>query len=147
MLIALGCDHRGLNLKQIIMNLLTEIGHTYKDLGCYYDTTRVDYPDYAQKVAEEVAGGQADFGILVCGSGIGMCMAANKVRGVRAALCHDSFSARKAREHVNANILCLGQDIVGRDLARDVVQTFLCQEFEGGRHADRLKKIQTMEHA
>lgn len=146
MRIALGCDHRGLLLKQIIMSLLTEIGHTYQDCGCFYDTTRVDYPDYAQKVADEVATGRADFGILVCGSGIGMSMAANKVHGIRAALCHDPFSARRAREHVNANVLCLGQDIVGKDLARDIVQTFLSHEFEGGRHAERIKKIEALEN-
>jgi ribose 5-phosphate isomerase B len=145
MRIALGCDHRGLQLKQMIMNLLTDIGHTHKDFGCYYDTTRVDYPDFAQKVAEAVAAGEFDCGILVCGSGIGMCMAANKIKGIRAAICHDSFSARRSRQHTDANILCLGQDIVGQELASDIVQSFLSAEFEGGRHAERVEKIRALE--
>jgi ribose 5-phosphate isomerase B len=145
MRIALGCDHRGLQLKQMIMNLLTDIGHTHKDFGCYYDTTRVDYPDFAQKVAEAVAAGEFDRGILVCGSGIGMCMAANKIKGIRAAICHDSFSARRSRQHTDANILCLGQDIVGQELASDIVQSFLSAEFEGGRHAERVEKIRSLE--
>jgi ribose 5-phosphate isomerase B len=145
MRIALGCDHRGLQLKQMIMNLLTDIGHTHKDFGCYYDTTRVDYPDFAQKVAEAVAAGEFDRGILVCGSGIGMCMAANKIKGIRAAICHDSFSARRSRQHTDANILCLGQDIVGRELASDIAQSFLSAEFEGGRHAERVEKIRALE--
>ncbi len=146
MQIALGCDHRGLHLKQLVINLITDIGHTYKDFGCYYDTTRVDYPDFAQKVAEEVANGACDCGILVCGSGIGMSIASNKVKGIRAAICHDPFSARRARQHTDANILCLGQDIVGQDLARDIVQTFLNTDFEGGRHAQRLDKIKALEN-
>lgn len=145
MRIALGCDHRGLQLKQMIMNLLTDVGHTHKDFGCYYDTTRVDYPDFAQKVAEAVAAGEFDCGILVCGSGIGMCMAANKIKGIRAAICHDSFSARRSRQHTDANILCLGQDIVGQELASDIVQSFLSAEFEGGRHAERVEKIRALE--
>lgn len=145
--VAVGCDHRGLQLKQMIMNLLIEIGHTYNDFGCYYDTTRVDYPDFAEKVADAVAGGEADCGILVCGSGIGMCMAANKIKGIRAAICHDSFSARRGRQHTDANVLCLGQDIVGQDLSRDIVKTFLTAEFEGGRHTQRLDKIRALENA
>lgn len=146
MQIALGCDHRGLQLKQLVINLITEVGHTYKDFGCYYDTTRVDYPDFAQKVAEAVASGESGCGILVCGSGIGMSMAANKVKGIRAALCHEPFSARRARQHTDANVLCLGQDVVGQDLAREIVKTFLDTEFEGGRHAQRVEKIRTLEN-
>jgi ribose 5-phosphate isomerase B len=146
MKIALGCDHRGLQLKQMIINLITEMRHTYKDFGCYYNTTRVDYPDFAQKVAEEVANGGFDCGILVCGTGIGMSIAANKVKGIRAAKCDDLFSARRARQHIDANVLCLGQDIVGQELAREIVQTFLATEFEGGRHAQRLEKIKILEN-
>jgi len=145
MRIAFGSDHRGVHLKQLIINQVTDLGHTYKDFGCYYDTTRVDYPDFAEKVARAVASGEFDYGILVCGTGIGMCIAANKVKGIRAAACHDPFSARRARQHANVNILCLGQDIVGTDLARDVVQTFLSTEFEGGRHTQRLEKISALE--
>jgi len=147
MQIALGCDHRGLHLKQLVINLITEIGHTYKDFGCYHDATRVDYPDFAQKVAEAVAGGEFDCGILVCGSGIGMSMAANKVKGIRAAPCHEPFSARRARQHTDANVLCLGQDIVGQDLAREIVKTFLDTGFEGGRHAERVEKIRALENS
>ena len=146
MQIALGCDHRGLQLKQMIINLVTDIGHTCKDFGCYYDTTRVDYPDFAQKVAEAVASKEFDCGILVCGSGIGMSMAANKVNGIRAALCHEPFSARRARQHTGANVLCLGQDMLGQELTKEIVQTFLDTEFEGGRHAQRLEKIRALEH-
>jgi ribose 5-phosphate isomerase B len=146
MKIALGCDHRGLQLKQMIINLITEMGHTHKDFGCYYDTTRVDYPDFAQKVAQEVANGGFDRGILVCGTGIGMCIAANKVKGIRAAECNDLFPARRARQHIDINVLCLGQDILGQELAREIVQTFLTTEFEGGRHAQRLEKIKILEN-
>ncbi|MBM4462479.1 MAG: ribose 5-phosphate isomerase B [Chloroflexi bacterium] len=145
MKIALGCDHRGLQLKQMIINLITEMGHTHKDFGCYYDTTRVDYPDFAQKVAQEVASGGFDRGILVCGTGIGMCIAANKVKGIRAAICNDLFSAHRARQHIDINVLCLGQDIVGQELARMIVHAFLVTEFEGGRHAQRLEKIKILE--
>ena len=147
MRIALGCDHRGLQLKQMIMDLVTGMGHTHKDFGCYYDTTRVDYPDFAKAVAEAVANGEFDYGVLVCGSGIGMSMASNKIKGIRAAICHDSFSARRARQHTDANVLCMGQDIVGQDLAKDIVQTFLSAEFEGGRHTQRVDKIRALENS
>ena len=147
MQIALGCDHRGLQLKQMVMNLVTDIGHSHKDFGCYYDTTRVDYPDFAQKVAEAVASGEFDRGILVCGSGIGMSIAANKVKGIRAAICHDPFSARRARQHTDANVLCMGQDIVGQELAGEIVQAFLDAGFEGGRHQQRVDKITALEKA
>jgi len=145
MQIAFGCDHRGLQLKQLLINLVTDLGHTHKDFGCYYDSTRVDYPDFAQKVAEAVASGEFDCGILVCGSGIGMSIAANKIKGIRAALCHEPFAARRARQHTGANVLCLGQDFVGHELAAETVQTFLSTEFEGGRHAQRLEKISALE--
>ena len=142
--IALGCDHRGLGLKQAIISFITETGHSYEDFGCY-DTTPVDYPDIAQKVAVAVAGERFDCGVLVCSSGIGMSIAANKVKGIRAALCHDPFMARRARQHNDANVLCLGEDIVEQDLAKEIVQTFLNTEFEGGRHARRLEKIKALE--
>jgi len=142
--IALGCDHRGLGLKQAIISFITETGHSYEDFGCY-DTTPVDYPDIAQKVAVAVAGERFDCGVLVCSSGIGMSIAANKVKGIRAALCHDLFMARRARQHNDANVLCLGEDIVEQDLAKEIVQTFLNTEFEGGRHARRLEKIKALE--
>ena len=144
MRIALGCDHRGFNLKQAVISSITETGQSFEDFGGF-NTTSVDYPDIAQKVAEEVAGGKFDYGILVCSTGIGMSIAANKVRGIRAALCHDLFTARRARQHNNANVLCLGGDVVDQGLGEKLVQTFLNTSFEGGRHAQRLEKIRAME--
>jgi len=142
--IALGCDHRGFELKQEIKSFITEIGHSYEDLGGY-DTTSVDYPDIAWKVAEGVAEGQFDRGILICSTGIGMSITANKVRGVRAALCHNAFTARRAREHNDANVLCLGGEVVDRCQVREIIKIFLDTQFEGGRHALRLEKIKAIE--
>lgn len=141
--IALGCDHRGLNLKQFIIRLITEAEHNYEDFGCY-TTDSVDYPDIAKKVAEAVAKGSFECGILVCSTGIGMSIAANKVKGIRAALCHDAFSAHRARQHNDANILCLGEG-QARDTTREIVDAFLAGKFEGGRHQRRLNKIIAME--
>ena len=143
MRIAIGGDHRGLNLKQCIMKLISEDGHSYEDFGCY-TTDPVDYPDIAQKVAEAVTTGNFEFGILICNTGIGMSIAANKIKGIRAALCHNAFSARRARQHNDANILCLGEGQV-QDTAREVVEAFLTCQFEGGRHLRRLNKIRAME--
>ena len=143
MRIAIGCDHRGLELKQLIIRLITQLGHSPEDFGCY-TAESVDYPDVARKVAEAIATGDFDRGILICDTGIGMSIAANKVKGIRAALCHDAFSAQRARQHSDANILCLaaaqGQAAVPR-----TVETFLTYEFEGGRHQRRLNKIKAME--
>jgi ribose 5-phosphate isomerase B len=144
MRIAIGCDHRGLDLKQSIMNLITEMGHSYEDFGGY-TADSVDYPDIAQKVAEGVAKGDFERGILICDTGIGMSIAANKVRGIRAALCHDAFSARRARMHNDANVLCLGAGR-GEGGIAEIVQTYLSTEFEGGRHQRRLEKIRAMEN-
>jgi len=141
--IAIGCDHRGLNLKRAIMNLVTQMGHSYEDFGGY-TTDAVDYPDIAQKVAEAVARGDFDRGILVCDTGIGMSIAANKVKGIRAALCHNAFSARRARQHNDANILCLGTE-EAPDTVRETVEAFLTSQFKGGRHLQRLNKIRAME--
>lgn len=143
MRIAIGCDHAGLNLKQFVIKLIAEAEHSYQDFGCY-TTDSVDYPDIAQKVGEAVAKGDFRCGILICGTGIGMSIAANKVKGIRAALCHDVFSARRARQHNDANILCLGaQEEQG--LISEIVEAFLTYEFEGGRHLRRLDKIRGME--
>ena len=120
------------------------MGHGYEDFGCY-DDGRVDYPDIGRAVAEAVARGQFDQGILACGTGIGMSMVANKVSGVRAALCHDTFTASRAREHNDANVLCLGESALGQGLAREIVTTYLGSQFLGGRHARRLEKIQAIE--
>ena len=143
MRIAIGCDHRGLNLKQLIIKLISEAKHTYEDFGCY-TTDSVDYPDIAKMVAEAVATGYFEQGILICNTGIGMCIAANKVKGVRAALCYSAFSARRARQHNDANILCLGAE-QGQDTIPEIIETYLTTEFEGGRHQRRLNKIRAME--
>ena len=141
--IAIGCDHQGLELKQFIMKLVAESGHSYEDFGCYTGDP-VDYPDVARRVAEGVASGDFERGILTCGTGIGMSIVANKVKGIIAALCHDAFTAQRARQHNNASILCLGAR-EGQDAARDIIEAFLTVEFEGGRHQRRLDKIRAME--
>ena len=129
MRIAIGCDHRGLPLKRFIIKLITDAEHSYEDFGCY-NTESVDYPDIARKVAEAVAKRDFEHGILICGTGIGMSIAANKVKGIRAALCHDTFSARRARQHNDANILCLGAEWE-QELIPEIVETYLTTEFEG----------------
>ena len=143
MRIAIGCDHRGLDLKQFVIKLTAQMEHSYKDFGGY-TTDPVDYPDIAQKVAGRVASGDFERGILICDTGIGMSIAANKVKGIRAALCHDAFSARRARQHNDANILCLGTRET-QDTVRQIVEAFLTSQFEGGRHQKRLDKIKAME--
>ncbi|MCL0041127.1 ribose 5-phosphate isomerase B [Dehalococcoidia bacterium] len=144
MRIAIGSDHAGFKMKQCIKGLLSEMGHTYEDFGCY-DSGSVDYPDIAFAVADAVANGQFNQGILICGTGIGMSMVANKVPGIRAAICHDTFSARRAREHTNANVLCIGGRIVGEGVVREVITAYLGAEFMGGRHARRLEKLHARE--
>jgi ribose 5-phosphate isomerase B len=141
--IAVGCDHRGRDLKRTVINLLTEAKHEYHDFGTNSDEP-VDYPDIAKEVGGAVAGGQYEYGILICGTGIGMSMAANKVRGIRAALCHNTFSASRARQHNNANVLCLSGE-ESMELAPEIVNTFLTTEFEGGRHQRRVDKIMEIE--
>lgn len=144
MRIALGCDHRGLMLKRAVMGFLTELGHNYEDFGCC-DSTPVDYPDIARSVGNAVASGKFESGILVCSTGIGMSIAANKIREIRAALCHDVFTARQARQHNDANILCLGEEVVESDSALEIVKVYLSTEFEGGRHIRRLDKVRSLE--
>ena len=146
MRIALGCDHRGLRFKQTIIGLLTELGHDYQDFGCY-SAEPVDYPDIVPGVAEALVSGKFDHGILICGSGVGMSIAANKVNGIRAALCCDTLSARRARQHNDANILCLGEETIEQGLALDIVRVYLSSTFEGGRHLRRLEKIRSLETA
>jgi ribose 5-phosphate isomerase B len=144
MRIAIGSDHAGFALKQSVIRLLSELGHSYEDFGCY-NTNSVDYPDIARPVAEAVAQGKFDRGILICSTGIGMCIVANKINGIRAAVCHDTLSARRAREHNDANVLCLGEWVIGQGLMREVTTTYLSTEFAGGRHARRLEKIHALE--
>ncbi len=143
MRIAIGADHRGLELKQFIIELLKQMRHSYEDLGTH-TAEPVDYPDIAQKVAERVARGDFELGVLICDTGIGMCIAANKVKGIRAALAHDAFGARRARLHNDANILCLGTKET-QDTVHEIVEVFLNTQFEGGRHQRRLDKIKAME--
>ena len=143
MRIAIGSDHRGLELKQFIIKLITQAGHSYEDFGSY-TTDSVDYPDIAQKVAEAVARDNFERGILICDTGIGMSIAANKVKGIRAALCHDAFSARRARQHNDANILCLAAR-EEQEKVPEIFEVFVSTDFEGGRHQNRLNKIKAME--
>ena len=140
MKIALGCDHGGLNLKNEILNYLKEEGMEVKDFGTYTEEA-CDYADISLPVAEK----EFDFGILICGTGIGIGIAANKGPGIRAALCSDTFSAHATREHNDANILTMGERVVGKGLAIDIVKTFLSAEFQGGRHATRIAKITDIE--
>ena len=143
MRIAIGSDHRGLDLKQFVIRLLADAGHSYQDFGCF-TADSVDYPDIAREVAEAVARGDYERGILICDTGTGMCIAANKVKGIRAAVCSDVFRAQRARQHNDANIMCLAARD-GRSTLRDIVDAFLVTQFEGGRHARRLDKIRAME--
>ena len=144
MRIAVGSDHRGFALKETLKELLAELGHDWVDFGCQTEEP-VDYPDIARPLAEAVAAGEYERGILICGSGVGMSIAANKVKGVRAALCHDTFAGRLTRRHNDANVLCLGGWCIGRGVAEDIVRVFLSEDFEGGRHARRLEKIRAIE--
>ncbi len=144
MKVAIGCDHGGLHLKEDIKSLLADGGYEVTDFGTN-STDSGDYPDIAVPVANAVANGEFDRGILICGTGIGIGIAANKVKGIRAALCHDTFSAHASREHNNANILTMGERIIGPGLARDIVKIWLTTEFEGGRHERRVAKIADIE--
>jgi len=144
-MIAIGCDHGGFALKQEIMKYLDEQGLSYKDYGTYSDES-CDYPIYGEAVARAVAGGECDRGILICGTGIGISIAANKVKGIRAALCGDCFSAEMTRRHNDANILALGGRVLGSGLALKIVETFLNTPFEGGRHARRVDLITQLEN-
>jgi ribose 5-phosphate isomerase B len=143
-MIALGADHAGWQLKEEIKAWLLDRNVELLDLGTH-SPDPVDYPDYAAQVGEAVASGKADRGILVCGTGIGMAMTANKVPGVRAAFCPDLFTARMSREHNDANVLALGGRLTGRELALEIVEMWLRAEFQGGRHVRRVHKIAELE--
>jgi ribose 5-phosphate isomerase B len=144
MKIAVGSDHRGFDSKQQIKAIATELGHECIDVGTN-DNNPVDYPDLAYLAAGAVAKNEADRAILICATGIGMSMAANKVHGIRAALCHDELSAQISRDHNDANVLCLSADQVGAVLLRKMVEVWLNTEFSGGRHERRVRKIQAIE--
>ena len=143
MRIAIGCDHRGLDLKQFVVRLIAQLGHSYEDFGSY-TTEPVDYPDIAKKVAEAVARGDSDRGILICGTGIGMCIAANKVKGIRAAQCYNAFTAKRARMHNDAQICCLAAE-EGKARMPSILEVFLTTEYEGERHVKRLNTIKEIE--
>ena len=144
MKVAIGADHGGYRLKEDIKGLLEDLGVDYKDFGTH-SIESVDYPDVALPVAQSVADGLFDRGILICGTGIGIGIAANKVKGIRAALVHDPFSAHASREHNDANILTMGERVIGPGLARDIVTIWLATDFEGGRHERRVEKIMAIE--
>ena len=139
--IAIACDHGGYQLKLQIMQHLTEQGYTYIDYGTNSEAS-VDYPVYAKKVCAAIQEGASDYGILICGTGIGMSMAANKQKGIRAACCTDTFSARFTRLHNDANVLCLGARVLGAGLALDLVDLYLTTPFEGGRHSNRIALLE-----
>lgn len=144
MRIALGSDHAGFEAKRALLSSLESLGHQVRDLGSQ-GTDSVDYPDYAESVAREVAEGEAEAGILICGTGIGMSIGANKVAGVRAAKCNDPEEARLSREHNNANVLCLGGRMLDASVLAETAQAFLTTEFAGGRHARRVAKLDALD--
>lgn len=146
MMVAVGADHGGFELKNSVLDTLTELGHEVVDLGCNGPES-VDYPDFAEKVAGGVSDGSFDRGILICGTGIGMSIAANKFPNVRAALCHNLFTARLSREHNDANLLTMGERVIGKGIAQEMVKVWMETEFEGGRHEKRVNKIKTLDES
>ncbi|OZM56781.1 ribose 5-phosphate isomerase B [Lottiidibacillus patelloidae] len=144
MKVAIGSDHGGVNIRKEIIELMESMNIEVVDIGCECSES-VDYPDYAIPVAEKVASGEVDRGILICGTGIGMSIAANKVKGIRCALVHDTFSAKATREHNDSNILAMGERVIGPGLARDIAKIWLETDYEGGRHARRVGKISEYE--
>ena len=144
MKIALGCDHGGYELKEHIKGVLEKLGHTYEDFGCHSKES-CDYPDFGAAAARAVAEGRCDRGLVFCTTGIGISIAANKVKGIRCALCSDSLSAEMTRRHNDANIIAMGAGIVGPNLARRMVEVFLNTEFEGGRHARRVALLDSIQ--
>ena len=144
MRIAFGADHAGYELKDHLVSVAREWGHEVTDLGTKGPDS-VDYPDFAKAVAERVVGGQADVGVILCSNGVGISISANKVPGIRCALCHTSWGAARARQHANANMLALGAWEIGRGVAEDILRAFLTNEFEGGRHERRVAKMMEIE--
>ena len=146
MKVAVAFDHRGVHLRGVVLELLRGDGHEIVDLGTDTDAVRIDYPDKAREIGEAVNDGDAERGVLVCGSGVGASVAASKIRGIRAAICHDVYSAHQGVEHDDMNILCLGSEVIGPSLAVDLVRTFLGARFDGGaRYVERLRKVEAME--
>ena len=148
MRVAVAFDHRGVHLRERVIETLSDGGHDVVDLGTDTDAVRIDYPDKARELGEAILRGDAERGVLVCGSGVGAAIAACKMRGIRAAICHDVYSAHQGVEHDDMNVLCLGSDVVGPSLAGDLVSTFLGASFDGGeRYVERLRKVEAMERA
>jgi ribose 5-phosphate isomerase B len=144
--VAVAFDHRGVRLRDAVIEQVTALGHDVLDLGTDTDAVRIDYPDKAREVGEAIQSGGAERAVLVCGSGVGASIAACKLAGVRAAICHDGYSAHQGVEHDDMNVLCLGSEVVGASVARELVQAFLGARFDGGeRYVRRLQKIQEME--
>ncbi len=141
MKIGIGSDHGGFSVKELVVRFLRDLGHDVDDVGCFGPDS-VDYPDFADQVCELVAGQSCERGILICGTGIGMSMAANKHQKIRAALCHDSYTARMSRQHNDANILCFGARVLGIEVILDLVGIWMATEFEGGRHQRRIDRFQ-----
>jgi ribose 5-phosphate isomerase B len=144
--VAVAFDHRGVHLRETVLETLGDGGHSIVDLGTDSDDVRIDYPDKAAEIGAAVVDGRAERGILVCGSGVGASVAACKVAGIRAAICHDVYSAHQGVEHDDMNILCLGSEVIGPSLAADLVRAFLAASFDGGeRYVQRLEKVAAME--
>lgn len=144
MRIALGTDHRGFEIRSKVIDLIHRLGHEVQDVGTL-TADSVDYPDFAALVGRKVSSGEADRGILICGTGLGMCIAANKIRGVRATPCHDDLTAEMSRRHNDSNVLCLSADLLGERLVDRIIEIWLATPFEGGRHARRIEKIDEIE--
>src|SRR6478736_638454 len=146
MRVAVAFDHRGVKLRERVLEELVALGHDIVDLGTDTDAVRIDYPDKAREVGEALLSGDAERGVLVCGSGVGASVAASKLDGIRAAVCHDAYSAHQGVEHDDMNVLCLGSEVVGAELAADLVRIFLGATFGGGeRYVQRLRKIEDLE--
>lgn len=144
MKVILTADHAGMAIRNEVKNLLDEMNIEYEDTGCSCETS-VDYPDYSLPAAERVANGEFDRGIFICGTGIGMSISANKVKGIRCALTHDVYSAKLTRQHNDSNVLAMGERVIGPGLGREIAKTWLETEFDGGRHANRIGKITSYE--
>jgi ribose 5-phosphate isomerase B len=146
--VAVAFDHRGVKLRERVLDELAALGHEAVDLGTDTDAERIDYPDKARELGQAIQGGEAERGILVCGSGVGASVAACKLAGIRAAICHDVYSAHQGVEHDDMNVLCLGSEVVGAELAIDLVRAFLAARFDGGeRYVRRLEKVRELERA
>ncbi len=148
MKIAIACDHGGFPMKATVVNVVKQLGHELVDLGAYTNDPLDDYPDFARYVGQAIQHKQADRAILICGSGVGACVAANKIKGIRASVCHDNYSAAQGVEHDDMNVLCLGGRIVGEEVAKQLVKAFVSAKFSGEeRHRRRLEKVLAIEAA